>query len=32
MLKRKKIEICMTEENHGYENAMAERESRILKD
>ena len=31
-LKRKKIEISMTEENHCYENAMAERVNGILKD
>ena len=32
MLKRKKIDISMTEENHCYENAMAERVNGILKD
>ena len=32
ILKRKKIEISMTEENHCYENAMAERVNGILKD
>ena len=32
MLKRKKIKISMTEENHCYENAMAERVNGILKD
>lgn len=32
MLKRKKIEFSMTEENHDYENAMAERVNGILKD
>ena len=31
-LKRKKIDISMTEENHCYENAMAERLNGILKD
>lgn len=31
-LKRKKIDISMTEENHCYENAMAERVNGILKD
>jgi putative transposase len=31
-LKRKKIEISMTEENHCYENALAERVNGILKD
>jgi transposase InsO family protein len=31
-LKRKKIKISMTEENHCYENAMAERVNGILKD
>lgn len=31
-LKRKKIAISMTEENHCYENAMAERVNGILKD
>ena len=29
---RKKIDISMTEENHCYENAMAERVNGILKD
>lgn len=32
VLKRKKIEISMTEENHCYENALAERVNGILKD
>ena len=32
ILKRKKIKIIMTEENHCYENAMAERVNGILKD
>ncbi|AUC82716.1 hypothetical protein CW733_11515 [Lacinutrix sp. Bg11-31] len=32
ILKRKKIDISMTEENHCYENAMAERLNGILKD
>jgi len=32
ILKRKKISISMTEENHCYENAMAERVNGILKD
>lgn len=32
ILKRKKIQISMTEENHCYENAMAERVNGILKD
>ena len=32
ILKRKKIDISMTEENHCYENAMAERVNVILKD
>jgi len=32
ILQRKKIEISMTEENHCYENAMAERVNGILKD
>ncbi|PCJ95634.1 MAG: integrase core domain protein [Flavobacteriaceae bacterium] len=32
ILKRKKIEISMTQENHCYENAMAERVNGILKD
>ncbi len=32
ILKTKKIEISMTEENHCYENAMAERVNGILKD
>lgn len=32
ILKRKKINISMTEENHCYENAMAERVNGILKD
>ncbi|MCK0123895.1 IS3 family transposase [Gelidibacter sp. F2691] len=32
ILKRKKIAISMTEENHCYENAMAERVNGILKD
>jgi len=32
LLKRKKIDISMTEENHCYENAMAERVNGILKD
>jgi len=32
ILKRKKMEISMTEENHCYENAMAERVNGILKD
>ena len=32
ILKRKKIEISMTEENHCYENAIAERVNGILKD
>ena len=32
ILKRKKIKISMTEENHCYENAMAERVNGILKD
>jgi transposase InsO family protein len=32
ILKGKKIEISMTEENHCYENAMAERVNGILKD
>ncbi|MHA7944593.1 IS3 family transposase [Formosa sp. 3Alg 14/1] len=32
ILKRNKIEISMTEENHCYENAMAERVNGILKD
>jgi transposase InsO family protein len=32
ILKRKKIEISMTEENYCYENAMAERVNGILKD
>jgi putative transposase len=31
-LKRKKIEISMTQENHCYENALAERVNGILKD
>jgi len=31
ILKKKKIEISMTEENHCYENAMAERVNGILK-
>ncbi len=31
-LKRKKIDISMTEENHCYENALAERVNGILKD
>jgi len=31
-LKRKKITISMTEENHCYENALAERVNGILKD
>jgi len=31
-LKRKKIEISMTEDNHCYENALAERVNGILKD
>ncbi|WP_103867637.1 integrase core domain-containing protein [Aquimarina sp. I32.4] len=30
--KREKIEISMTEENHCYENAMAERVNGVLKD
>ena len=32
ILKRKKIDISMTEENHCYENSMAERVNGILKD
>lgn len=32
ILKKKKIDISMTEENHCYENAMAERLNGILKD
>lgn len=32
VLKRKKMQISMTEENHCYENAMAERVNGILKD
>ena len=32
ILKRKKMEISMTEENHCYENAIAERVNGILKD
>jgi len=32
ILKRKKINISMTEENHSYENALAERVNGILKD
>lgn len=32
ILKRKKMDISMTEENHCYENAMAERVNGILKD
>jgi putative transposase len=32
ILKRKKIDISMTEENHCYENATAERVNGILKD
>ena len=32
ILKRKKIEISMTEENHCYENALVERVNGILKD
>jgi len=32
ILQRKKIDISMTEENHCYENAMAERVNGILKD
>ncbi|QMU62858.1 MAG: IS3 family transposase [Flavobacteriaceae bacterium] len=32
ILKRKKIQISMTQENHCYENAMAERVNGILKD
>jgi putative transposase len=32
ILKRKKIDISMTEENHCYENAMVERVNGILKD
>ena len=32
ILKRKKTDISMTEENHCYENTMAERENGILKD
>jgi putative transposase len=32
ILKRKNIDISMTEENHCYENAMAERVNGILKD
>ena len=32
ILKRKKIDISMTEENHCYENAMAERVNGVLKD
>ena len=32
ILKKKKIKISMTEENHCYENAMAERVNGILKD
>lgn len=32
ILKRNKIDISMTEENHCYENAMAERVNGILKD
>tara|TARA_R110002033_G_scaffold28871_5_gene64851 strand:- start:16064 stop:16525 length:462 start_codon:yes stop_codon:yes gene_type:complete len=32
LLKRNKIHISMTEENHCYENAMAERVNGILKD
>jgi putative transposase len=32
ILKRKKIDISMTQENHCYENAMAERVNGILKD
>ncbi len=32
ILKRKKIDISMTKENHCYENAMAERVNGILKD
>jgi len=31
ILKRKKIDISMTEENHCYENALAERVNGILK-
>ncbi|WP_418888300.1 integrase core domain-containing protein [Maribacter arcticus] len=31
-MKRKKIEISMTEENNCYENALAERVNGILKD
>jgi hypothetical protein len=31
-LKRNKIDISMTEENHCYENALAERVNGILKD
>ncbi|WP_415864518.1 transposase [Thalassobellus suaedae] len=32
ILKRNKIDISMTEENHCYENALAERVNGILKD
>jgi transposase InsO family protein len=32
LLKKKRIEISMTEENHCYENAMADRVNGILKD
>ncbi|WP_416446702.1 integrase core domain-containing protein [Leeuwenhoekiella sp. A16] len=32
MLKRNKIQISMTQENHCYENALAERVNGILKD
>tara|TARA_R100001369_G_scaffold89728_2_gene127716 strand:+ start:733 stop:978 length:246 start_codon:yes stop_codon:yes gene_type:complete len=32
VLKRKKIDISITKENHCYENAMAERVNEILKD
>jgi transposase InsO family protein len=32
ILKRKKIDMSMTEENHCYENALAERVNGILKD
>ncbi|MBI6118234.1 hypothetical protein [Salegentibacter maritimus] len=32
ILKRKNIDISMTEENHYYENAVAERVNGILKD
>jgi len=32
ILKREKIEISMTQENHCYENALAERVNGILKD